>query len=204
MTQSSVVVHLIGFPGAGKLTIAQQMSRLRSEEGQHFVVIDNHLINNPILATLDPDDFTEIPSAAWVLVREVRAAVYRSIEELSPPDWSFIFTNVLSQNDPADRLVAERVRLLANRRCSQYIPVRISCDTEELLRRVAGAGRRERFKWVDANLVQAYIESRSLLAVETQSALDLDVTMLSSVCAAKRVLWHIDQQVDQPVDHQCS
>ncbi|TIR45067.1 MAG: chloramphenicol phosphotransferase, partial [Mesorhizobium sp.] len=43
----SVFVLLLGFPGVGKLTIARELVTALS--GQ---VIDNHWINNPILALL--------------------------------------------------------------------------------------------------------------------------------------------------------
>jgi len=43
------IVHLIGFPGVGKLTIAKEIVRQRSD----FVLVDNHLINNPVFSVVN-------------------------------------------------------------------------------------------------------------------------------------------------------
>ncbi len=48
-----VFVLLMGFPGVGKLTIANELSTLVSAK-----VIDNHWFNNPIFRLLDDDGIT--------------------------------------------------------------------------------------------------------------------------------------------------
>ena len=51
---------------------------------------------------MDVDGVRPVPRVTWDRVGEVREALYRTIEELSPPEWSFVFTNVLTEGEPTD------------------------------------------------------------------------------------------------------
>ncbi|MEO5838273.1 MAG: hypothetical protein ABIQ73_24295 [Acidimicrobiales bacterium] len=102
MTTPPSIVHLIGYPAAGKLTIARAIAQAARDDGRRFVVVDNHHTANVIFAVHDVDGVRALPAGVWDRVREVREAVFRSIDELSPRDWSFVFTNVLLEDDPAD------------------------------------------------------------------------------------------------------
>jgi hypothetical protein len=93
-----LVICPVGFPGAGKLTIAQNLAR-----SINATVIDNHWINDPILRLVARDNLTPAPDAVWPLVAEVRRAVLEAIATLAPNDRSFIFTYAGSDEDPADR-----------------------------------------------------------------------------------------------------
>ncbi len=106
-------MHLIGFPSAGKYTIAKALAQLAGGAGERYVVIDNHHTSNVIFAALDVDGVRELPATVWDRVGEVREAVLRTIEELSPPEWSFVFTNVLTERNPADAAVVDRLADLA-------------------------------------------------------------------------------------------
>ena len=64
------VICLVGFPGAGKLTIAQNLAR-----SINATVVDNHWINDPMLRLVARDNLTPAPDAVWPLVAQVRRAV---------------------------------------------------------------------------------------------------------------------------------
>jgi hypothetical protein len=53
VAEGPAIVHLIGFPGAGKLTVAREVARLGDAAGRRVVVVDNHLSGNPVLSVLD-------------------------------------------------------------------------------------------------------------------------------------------------------
>ena len=72
------------------------------------------------------------------------------------------------------------------------MPVRLHCDAEVILGRVANADRRERLKSIDPVSVRALIDSTRLLDVDPHPLLDLDVTHLSPMDAAARILKHVN------------
>src|SRR5580704_13199611 len=106
-----LVICLVGFPGVGKLTIAQNLAR-----STNATVVDNHWIYDPILRLVARDNLTPVPDAAWPLVAQVRGAVLEAIATLAPNDRSFIFTYAGSDEDPADRKAFDEYREVANRR----------------------------------------------------------------------------------------
>jgi len=188
----SVVVHLVGYPGVGKYTVATELARLAEERGRRLVVVDNHHTSNVIFSVLPVDGVSTLPDSVWDRVDEVRAALMRTIKELSPADWSFVFTNVMTEGVPADHETLDRVRQLAESRNSHYVPVRLTCQIDELLRRVARPDRATRQKWVDPEGVSTLVEGSELIRIAHPALLDIDVTHLEPPETAARILDHAD------------
>ncbi len=86
----NTIIYLIGFPGTGKYTIALELANRTT-----IRIVDNQLINNPIFSVIGADGKTRLPNIVWDKVGVIREAVLDSICTLSPPDFSFVFTNVL-------------------------------------------------------------------------------------------------------------
>ena len=186
MTDRSFVVYLIGFPAAGKFTIAKALAERAPSK---FVVVDNHHINNTIFAVIGTDGVSALPPTVWSLVAQVRDAVISAIEELGPPDWSYVFTNVLIAGE--ERFVTE-LREMAERRGSTFVPVRLHCETDELARRIVSPERKVRLKWIDADGLRSYVATKTLVEVTDATALDLDVTEVAPDAAADRILQHLE------------
>ena len=180
-----LVICLVGFPGAGKLTIAQNLAR-----SINATVIDNHWINDPILRLVARDNLTPAPDAVWPLVAQVRRAVLEAIATLAPNDRSFIFTYAGSDEDPADRKAFDEYREVANRRGAHFVPVRLLCEENELARRIQSPGRRGR-KLIDAAEAIHKVRSYTVLNPRAPNGLTLDVTRLSPEAAAAIIFEHI-------------
>jgi hypothetical protein len=185
----SAVVHLVGRPGAGKRTVALALVEAAAAAGRTFVLLDNHRTGNLILSLVGADGRSSLPSAVWDRVVEVRDVVFRTIEELSPRDWSFVLTNVLLTDDPRDHAAVARIRALADSRGSAYLPVHVHCDEEELLRRVPNPERAALHKWVDPDGVRASF-ARPLLVPD--GAVDLDTTALPPADSARWLLAQLE------------
>lgn len=121
-TMSGVIVHLLGWPGVGKLTVARAIASRAATYGAAFVVVDNHLTSLPVLEVVSADRVRPLPSGVWDLVGEIREVVYRAIEVLSSPDSSFVFTNVLVESEPRSEAVVDRLRGIALARSRGMYP----------------------------------------------------------------------------------
>jgi hypothetical protein len=94
-------------------------------------------------------------------ISAVRSVVERTIEELSPREWTFVFTNFPLKDDPFQVAIFNN-RTLAERRDASFLPVVLTCDVDELLRRVQSPGRDARQKLRDPGVAEELIK-RGLL-----------------------------------------
>ncbi len=162
--------------------------------------MDNHYINNPIFHLIDADGEKPLPAGTWVRVGEVREAVFRTIEELSPKSWSFIFTNDLIDR-AEERAYVHRLAQLADRRKSIFVPVRLLCEVEELCRRIVSTERKALMKAVDAAWIRRRVETEGVLDPELASTLTLDITSMPPEEAADRILAHLTTLGGPPHSH---
>jgi hypothetical protein len=177
-----VIVHLIGSPAVGKYTIASRVAPLLPAR-----LVDNHAIANVIFNVLDGDGVTPLPRGVWSHVSQVRRAVLDAITQFSPPHLSFVFTNHLRGGDPAEEVVLEELRAVAEIRQSTFVPVLLSCATEEVVRRVVQPDRRQRMKLADPALARQLNELPPFTTTHP-NALELDVTRLPVEASAVRIV----------------
>jgi hypothetical protein len=185
---------LLGYPGTGKYTVAQALAAAITNLGGTAKVIDNHYINNPIFGVIKTDGRTPLPDEVWTLVAQVRRAVLTAIEDHSPADWSFIFTNYIHAEELAsDAGVSAYLRRLerfANTRGGELQVVTLTCGVEELCRRIVQADRVTRLKAISAEWLQTEIEHHALASPESANVLTLDITDLPPAAAAQHILAH--------------
>lgn len=183
------IFYLIGFPGTGKYTVAKAMERLAGAEAAKLVVVDNHYINSPIFGVLDIDGITPLDRAVWDRTGEVGEAVLRTIETLSPPTWSFVFTNDLQHGSEGAHRLFERVAKVAVVRGNGFVPVRLTCEVEELTRRIVSPERHQRLKLVDAGAIRRLATTAEVLSPGIP-ALTLDITHAPPDQAARTIIEH--------------
>lgn len=187
------IIHLIGFPAAGKLTVARALADTGSAGPDRIVVLDNHHTCNVIFAALDLDGVTPIPPVVWDLVAEVREVLLRTIEQLSPPEWSFVFTNVLTDDRPSERDIVDRLVALAKQTDRTYLAVLLHCEPAALLSRVANADRRDRMKWVDPSAVGEFVRTHGLVDVSDLDPLTIDTSTTEPAAAAAVILQRLGE-----------
>ena len=167
----NTMVLLIGFAGTGKYTIGRELCERTGAR-----LIDNHLINNPIFRVVNADGVTPLPASVWDRVKEVRAAVYKAIRELSPPDTGFVFTMELRESKPEDHKAFRDLERLAAARQCRFIPIRMICGLEELCRRVTDLARVAMLKEISPELARKKFAEDSVLNVPHTNQRTLDVT----------------------------
>jgi len=143
---------------------------------------------------MEIDGVKPVPDEVWDRVEEVREAVFTTIETLSPPDWSFVFTNVLTEGDPRDAAAVTRLHQLAVATNRRYAPIRLHCHVDELMNRIVSEERKQRLKWIDPEGVRRYAAERELISLDGQDALDLDVTSTSPETTAASILDHLSRR----------
>jgi hypothetical protein len=137
------VVYMLGYPGVGKRTVGSHLAELLDG-----VLVDNQLMNIPLLTLFKWDGKFLIPAEIWERVRPIREAVLGTIEDLAPKTNSYVFTNVLEDDDDGASQY-DRVRLLAQRRGSLFLSVMVDCGVDEQVRRIDTPDRIARLKGSD-------------------------------------------------------
>lgn len=153
------VLQLMGPPAAGKLTVAKALvARLN----RGVVLMDNHSVSNPFLALVGQDGVTPLPGQIWSYVGRAKALVLEAAEALTPPEWSFVFTNYLTQDD-ADQRAFRAMEAFADRRGAVMVPVVLECPAAELARRVGSEERRAHSKLTDPGLLATLLDRPSFV-----------------------------------------
>ncbi len=178
------VIYLLGSPGVGKRTIAHALHRRSGA-----VVLDNQIINFPVMAAFDWDGRRQLPSEIWQYTSMIREAVLATLEQLAPLDRSYVLTNSLEQ-DAKSRALFARVGDIAAARGATFVPVFLTCDRDEQLRRVVAADRVANRKLSGTALATSFIEGTAFLRPEIDSLLDVDTTRISPDESADAILIH--------------
>ena len=183
----SFIVYLIGIPAVGKYTIAKEIGRLTGAR-----VVDNQLINLPVFSVIgfDGKDSFPFPAEAWQHIEKIRRAVLTVIEDLCPPDYSFVLTNVLDASKPGDEALFRRIEQVARSRGAVFVPVWLTCDAEVLRERKSSPERRERFKDTDVTNITRYLEEFEVLRVPHANALVLDTSDEDPETIARLIVDH--------------
>jgi hypothetical protein len=161
---------LIGAPAVGKYTIAKAIAEVNGA-----AVVDNQLINLPILSLLTEWPDAEVTKGMWREIESVRDAVFRMIDEVVPRSVSYVLTNAL-EDDSEAQLLFERIKSLAASRGSEFVPVLLTCERNEQLRRIPDPSRTQRMKMDDPERARSYLESTTFFTPNDENLLTLDTT----------------------------
>lgn len=180
-------IYLIGLPGVGKLTIAKELSKVLGAK-----LLDNHKINNLVLDLALPEDWRVIPEACWVETAKIRKILLDVIVNLAPREQNYILTNVLLEGDKEDFSIWEGYLDVANARGGRIIPIVLSCDEEEHLKRISSTGRRENFKMTDGEILKKMFSNGKVpFKPEHEARIHLDITHLTPVEACGKIIEYL-------------
>lgn len=171
---TTIVIYLIGRPGTGKLTIAHELAK----QG-HYLILDNHLINNPIFSLIPPGE--KLSGLAWRSIDRIRTSVLDFIAQ--QPHGNYIATNVL-YNTCYDRRIYAQVEEAAHYRKSILLPFILEISSKERARRVQSPQRKALYKTICAN---SQDDELPLLSPNHPLTTHLDVTDLTAFQAAEYI-----------------
>ena len=166
----TAIVFLLGYPGMGKRTVGSALAELLDA-----VLVDNQLLNRPLLELFRWDGKESIPMEIWERVVPIREAVLGTIEDLAPKTNSYVFTNVL-RDDPHGAVHYERIRSLAQRRGSLFLAVMLDCDIEVQVSRIDNPDRIALRKGSDPEGYRAHRLTTTLFQPPDDEVLRIDTT----------------------------
>ena len=150
-----MIIHLNGWPGSGKLTVARAVARKLVAR-----LLDNHTLHD-VASRLCERHTREY----WELYFQVRDVAFKRIRAM-PSQEVIVMTNALTLESDRDRLVWAAVKALALDRGVPLVAVTLQCSLDENVRRIASESRRDRKLTDPAPL----IEWRSTLTLLTDSS----------------------------------
>ena len=182
----NTIFYLIGFPGTGKYTIAKEICRLIPD----IRLVDAHLINNPLFSLIHLDGKTKIPQRVWDNQGKIWDAVLDVMLHVSPPAFSFVLTNYLSQNNPNDVAWFGEVKAMAEAREALFVPVLLTIDPAEHKNRIVRSERKDRYKETNPEAPARYAAEDRLIEIVHPNLLEVDVTELTPEDVAKKIILH--------------
>lgn len=171
-----MIIHLNGWPGVGKLTVARGI--VRSIGG---CLLDNHTIYNLAFS------LTEFRTPAFYnTVRAVRDIAYARVLDLDP-SVPLIVTNALSTSEWG-RENWEELRELARKRGSLFLAVTLRCSLAENARRLTTPERALLRKLIDPAPLNAQHSAGALIEEGADRLLQLDTTEMSPEATVERIV----------------
>ncbi|KAF5128682.1 hypothetical protein E5D57_009626 [Metarhizium anisopliae] len=179
------IIHLNGFPGTGKLTVAKCLQKML---GPHGRLVHNHLLINPADAVLHRTE-----PGYQDLRRAIRSAVFSSLAQSAATHaFAYLFTDFQSSDPVGSATCAEYLDAARARGCS-LVSVVMSCDEAANVERLVTSERRAHGKIVDRELLGKFRSGVDIHRFDgpDHASLELDVTQLSAEEAAHRILQHV-------------
>lgn len=172
---ASLIVHINGWPGTGKLTIARHLAEYLGAR-----LADNHTLINPAEALF---------ARGTPLYRSLRATVRTAVLDhvrRADAGQSFLFTDALS-NDEFDSRAFDDYATLAAARGARFVAVVLDCSVEENLKRLTRAGRARAYKLTDPQVLMDLRRRHVLLKGKSDLLIEFDVTDLGADEAAREI-----------------
>lgn len=168
-----MIIHLNGWPGVGKLTVARCLRDLSGGR-----LLDNHTVFNVAFALTDfrSPEFYDTARAARDTAFDCAARL--------PADVPLIMTNALSDSDWG-RENWDAVRALATRRNVPLFAVILTCDEHEQAKRMSSPEREYLGKLSDPK--QFSVRGRTLIADGADHLIRLDTTSVPADETARSI-----------------
>ena len=176
------IVHINGFPGIGKLTIARQLVDLLLCFNAKLV--HNHLLIDPAGAVLPRSSEDYQP-----LRRAIRATIFNTLAKSSDTfDSVYVFTDFQSNDEEGTSVIEEYRAMAAHRKCN-FVPIILKCSKEENLKRLVTAERSTHGKLTDLELVSSIRDNEVVHLLPGE--MELDITTLDAWAAARLIYTYV-------------
>ncbi|OHE94567.1 hypothetical protein CORC01_10095 [Colletotrichum orchidophilum] len=187
-------IYINGYPGVGKLTVANALSNLIPRSR----VFHNHLVIDPVAAMLDRDDADADAGAYNDLRTSFRKHALDAIAtHPALADKTFIFTDA-RESGPLGSEAARDHKTAADRRGVPFVSVVLRCDADESVKRIAsrvGVGdgvAAGNTKLTDGEVLLRIRDKETIFQFGDENEMCLDTTSLGSEDAAHLIFQHVN------------
>lgn len=175
-----MIIHLNGFPGVGKMTIAKIVAQQMGAQ-----LLDDFTLTKLVYTACDRQSPLYAP-----FLRDLTNVVYAYLGQASRDD-TVVMTNAFATTYPEDKAGFDRVVELAETRGDPFIPVMIICSPEEAMRRAELSHRHDKQKLTDPAALGNLLNKAALIhPANHPNALTIDVTDLVAEQAADVIIAH--------------
>lgn len=190
--QSSCIILLMGIAGTGKKTIGDAIIK----QDRTFKLAHHHDWIDPVLKLLDEHYHNDNVASVWYSLDEkgwnalnaARKVIFDTIANACAPESNFVITYEVLANNIYHQALFDEVVDLAHIRHSRFIPVRLTCDLEALLKRVTGDSRKKYYKTHDKTLITERFTNEQVFSSHLANEYTLDVTDITPNEAARHIL----------------
>ena len=185
-TNPHPLIHINGFPGTGKLTVAQHLVAYIALSA-NLKLIHNHLLINPADAVLH-----RTQPGYQSLRRAVRAAIFTSLAtEPTTFNTTYLFTDFQTTNEQGASVCAEYAQAAKDRGCL-LIPIVLTCDEDENIKRMTQSEREKHAKLTDVELLRMFRKGAPIFKFsDRKEFLEVDVTRLEPEEVARTIWEHV-------------
>ncbi|OQE41331.1 hypothetical protein PENCOP_c005G04243 [Penicillium coprophilum] len=180
------LIYINAFPGAGKLTIAQHLVA-HAGQSANIKLVHNHLLINPADAVLH-----RTQPGYQSLRHALRAAIFTSLTtEPATFNTTYLFTDFQTANEQGASVCAEYAQASKDRGCL-LIPIVLTCDEDENIKRMMQSDREKHAKLMDVELLRTFYKGLPVFEFsDRKEFLKIDVTHLKPGEVARIIWQHI-------------
>lgn len=176
------IIHLIGYPAAGKLTIAKELAK-----DNNFKIFDNHTVNNVLFCLTDLT--TTFPKCKDKYIEKLYKIAFKYFTKIGVSE-NVIFTTYL-ENIKGDKKFYKLITKFAKKINHIYVPIILTPTEEALLSRVVNKERAERMKLTDTTIAKQVYKNQ-LINIKNKYKLEIDNSNLSPLQTKEIILKHIE------------
>ncbi len=181
------VIHINGFPGTGKLTVAGHLIDLFTDKQISAKLVHNHLLIDPADAILH-----RTQPGYQQLRHAIRACIFNALEtESATFENVYIFTDFQSSDPVGSGVCAEYVAMTKTRGC-RLVSIVLNCEEEENLRRLTSNNRHRTGKLIDGELVKRFRRDGAPVHrfKHDNISLELDIASCTAREVAEQIMLH--------------
>ncbi len=174
------LIFLYGPPASGKLTVAEQLSKLTGIS----------LFHNHITRDLVKDIYGDDLGVNYSLVEKLRNDVFAYCAE---KETDLIFTYVYGgpQDENEERIIKSYIKSVEVHG-GEVLFVELTANRDELLQRVSNESRTQHKKLLDPVALSTFLESRNELTIPFVKSIIVDTSSMSPVDSARFIAQELE------------